>query len=161
MNKYIAIGRVRSPSSRGATSADANVGHTCIATQGEARIAACTNIPPSDVQEAPVAAVLPVQVQVLARPALPFKVKPAPQLAQVYRHRTCKKPSPVANRIYANSGSEPDIRYLLTRPPVVGAAAAATTNMDMPGNAAQPSSGKQRTRWLGPKWLRGNVCYTK
>ena len=47
---------------------------------------------PSHAQEAPVAAALPGQVQVMARPALPLKVKPASQPAQIYRHRTYKKP---------------------------------------------------------------------
>ena len=51
-----------------------------------------TNISPSYVQEAQVAAVLPAQVLVLACRALPFSVKPVLPLAPIYRHRTCQKP---------------------------------------------------------------------
>ena len=50
---------------------------------GEARAATYTNISPSYVQEAQVAAVLPVQVLVLACHALPFSVTPALPLAPI------------------------------------------------------------------------------
>ena len=74
---------VGSTSSRCATRAGASVGLINIAIQGETRAANCTNTTPSDVQEAPAAAVLLVQVQVMAGHGLPFSAKPALQLAQI------------------------------------------------------------------------------
>ena len=70
----IALGRARNPSRRGATSAGAGDGLTCIA-----------------IQCAPVDAAPPVQVRAMACHALPYRTKPAPQLAQINRHRTRKK----------------------------------------------------------------------
>ena len=89
----IALGRARSPSCRGATSAGAGAGLTCNAIQCEACVATCPKkLSPTDAQEALVAAVPQVQVRAMACHALPFRRKPASQLAPINRHLTYKKP---------------------------------------------------------------------